>query len=131
MPEQLAQADRAAALTLVQAVAEADGIAALSEDGRLALAHGRPGSVHLLWRGPDGTDSVAGYLYLSPADEARDRTAELCVAPNRRGGGIGRALSRTRSRRPPGRYGSGPTAVCHTRSASPRASASPRSGTCG
>jgi mycothiol synthase len=99
VPEQLAQADRAAALALVQAVAEADGIAALSEDGRLALAHGRPGSVHLLWRDAKRGDvehgespSVAGYLYLSPADEAGDRTAELCVAPNRRGGGIGRML---------------------------------------
>jgi mycothiol synthase len=35
---------------------------------------------------------VIGYLYLSPADEARDRTAELCVAPDHRGHGIGRAL---------------------------------------
>jgi mycothiol synthase len=96
VPEQLARADRAAALALVQAVAEADGIAALSEDGRLALAHGRPGAVHLLWRGTERGDStsasIAGYLYLSPADEAGDRTAELCVAPNRRGGAIGRAL---------------------------------------
>lgn len=104
MPDQLAQPDRAAALALVRAVAEADGSAALSEDGRLALAHGRPGSVHLLWRDADHGDaagngvdrgaagSIVGYLYLSPVDEARDRTAELCVAPDHRGHGIGRAL---------------------------------------
>jgi mycothiol synthase len=99
VPEQLAQADRAAAQALVQAVAEADGTVPLSEDGRLALAHGRAGALHLLWRGADGdgpdregADSVVGYLYLSPADTARDRTAELCVAPDHRGRGIGRAL---------------------------------------
>jgi mycothiol synthase len=94
VPDQLAHADRVAAQALVQAVAEADGTAPMSEDGRLALAHGRPGAVHLLWRGADrgGADSVVGYLYLSPADEARDRTAELCVAVDHRGRGIGRAL---------------------------------------
>jgi mycothiol synthase len=89
VPDRLAQSDRAAALALVQAVAAADGTAPLSEDGRLALVHGRPGSVHLLWR---TADLVVGYLYLSPADNG-DRTAELCVAPDFRGRGIGRALA--------------------------------------
>ena len=95
MPDdQFTAADRTAALALVRAVAEADGFGALSEDGRLALAHGRPGSAHVLWRDQKSDDarSVIGYLYLSPADPAGDRTAELCVAPERRGGGIGRAL---------------------------------------
>ena len=87
----LADADRAAAAALVQAVTEADGTVPLSEDGRLALAHGRAGSVHFVWRA-GGSGSIVGYLYLSPADEHADRTAELCVAPQSRRHGIASAL---------------------------------------
>lgn len=88
--DRLADGDQAAAADLVRAVTEADGTGPLSEDGRLALAHGRAGAVHLVWRGAD--DSIVGYLYLSPADEQADRTAELCVAPQSRRHGIARAL---------------------------------------
>ncbi len=76
---------------MVRAVTEADGTTPLSEDGRLALTHGRAGAVHFLWHGEDG-ESVVGYLYLSPADKQADRTAELCVAPPSRRRGIAGAL---------------------------------------
>ena len=99
--DRLADVDSAAAAALVQAVTEADGTGPLSEDGRLALAHGRSGSVHFVWRAdeasptdtvPTDTVSIVGYLYLSPADEHGDRTAELCVAPQSRRHGIASAL---------------------------------------
>lgn len=89
--DRLADADRAAAAALVQAVAEADGTAPVSEDGRLALAHGRAGSVQFVWR-TGGSASVDGYLYLSPAEGPGDRTAELCVAPRSRRHGIASVL---------------------------------------
>jgi mycothiol synthase len=92
--DRLTDDERSEAVALVQAVMEADGTAPLSEGGRLALAHGRAGSVHFVWRagGADDAGSVDGYLYLSPVDEHGDRTAELCVAPRSRRHGIGRAL---------------------------------------
>jgi mycothiol synthase len=89
--DRLADGDGSAAAALVQAVTEADGVGPLSEDGRLAIAHGRAGSMHAVWREEDGR-SIVGYLYLSPADEHSDRTAELCVAPESRRHGIGSAL---------------------------------------
>lgn len=90
VPESLADADRDAVAALIEAVAEADGVAPVSEDGRLAVAHGKPGSTHLLARDPAGP--LIGYLYLGPAEDAGDRTAELCVAPASRRRGAGRAL---------------------------------------
>lgn len=97
--DRLTDVDQPEALALVQTVTEADGTAPLSEDGRLALAHGRAGCVHFVWRAGDADDaesidagSITGYLYLSPADEQGDRTAELCVAPRSRRRGIARAL---------------------------------------
>ncbi len=95
--DRLADADRSAAADLVREVAEADGTAPLSEDGQLALTHGRSGARHFIWRDAatgveSRTRAVVGYLYLSPADDAGDRTAELCVAPKSRRHGIGRAL---------------------------------------
>lgn len=92
--DRLADVDRSEAAALVQAVTDADGTAPLSEDGRLALAHGRAGCVHFVWRADDADDdgSITGYLYLSPADEHGDRTAELCVVPWSRRRGIARAL---------------------------------------
>lgn len=87
--DRLDSADRDRAQSLVRAVTEADGVSPISEDGRLALAHGRAATRHFVWR--DG-DSVDGYLYLGPADEERNRTAELCVAPGSRRRGIGSAL---------------------------------------
>jgi mycothiol synthase len=97
VPERLTEEDRDAVLELVRTAAAAGGPSPVSEDGRLALAHGRPGAVHLLWREPssgpeDGSGALAGYLYLSPADAAGDRTAEVGVVPASRGRGIGRAL---------------------------------------
>jgi mycothiol synthase len=47
--------------------------------------------MHAIWREEDGR-SIVGYLYLSPADEHSDRTAELCVEPSSRRQGIGSAL---------------------------------------
>jgi mycothiol synthase len=94
--DRVADVDRSAAAALVQAVAEADGTGPLSEDGRLALANGRSGSDHFVWRAGDTSStnivSIVGYLYLSPADEHADRTAELCVAPGSRRRGIASAL---------------------------------------
>jgi mycothiol synthase len=89
-PDRLADADRSGAEALVQAVTDADGTLPLSDDGRLALAHGRTASVHFVWRADDA--AIVGYLYLSPADERGDRTAELCVAPQSRRQGIAGAL---------------------------------------
>lgn len=88
--DRLADADRTAAVALALAITEADGTAPLSEDSRLALKHGQAGSVHFVWRADDA--AVVGYLYLSPADEHADRTAELCVAPQARRHGIASAL---------------------------------------
>jgi mycothiol synthase len=89
--DRLSDIDRVAAAALVQAVTEADGTTPLSEDGRLALAHGRAGAVYFLWRG-EGADPIVGYLYLNAAGDQGDRTAELCVAPRFRRHGIARAL---------------------------------------
>lgn len=77
-------------MALALAVTEADGTAPLSEDCRLALKHGQAGAVHFVWRADDA--AIVGYLYLSPADEHADRTAELCVAPHARRHGVGSAL---------------------------------------
>ena len=90
VPEHLADADRDAVAALIDGVATADGVAPVSEDGRLAVAHGKPGSTHLLAR--DAAESVIGYLYLGPAEDAGDRTSEGCVAPASRRRGAGRAL---------------------------------------
>jgi mycothiol synthase len=90
VPDRLGEKDRRAVADLAQAAAAADGVAPLSEDSRLAVEHGKSGALHLVRRGD--ADSVAGYLYLGPADGAGDRTAELCVTPGARRRGIGGAL---------------------------------------
>ncbi|MBS2962293.1 mycothiol synthase [Actinocrinis puniceicyclus] len=89
MPERLDDTDRTAVVSLVDAVTEADGVAPISEDGRLALVHGKPGALHFTQR---ADNAVAGYLYLSPPDAEQDCTAELCVTPRWRRRGHGRAL---------------------------------------
>jgi mycothiol synthase len=89
-PERLTEADRDAVAAVIDAVTEADGVAPVSEDGRLAVAHGKPGSLHLLAR--DVTETIVGYLYLGPVEDGGDRTAEVCVAPDSRRRGAGRAL---------------------------------------
>ena len=90
VPEHLADADRAAVAALIDEVTTADGVAPVSEDGRLAIAHGKPGCAHVLAR--DAAGSLVGYLYVGPTEEAGDRTAEVCVAPASRRRGAGRAL---------------------------------------
>ncbi|MFC1409512.1 mycothiol synthase [Streptacidiphilus sp. N1-12] len=78
-------AQRAAVGALLEAAAAADGKAAVSEQGRLALRGPREGVQHLLqYDGPD----LVGYGQLDGAG-----TAELVVDPARRGEGYGRALA--------------------------------------
>lgn len=93
VPHRLDEAARRAVDELVHAVTAADGASPLSEDTRLAVAHGRPGALHVVHR--DGLGQVPGYLYLGPADDAGDRHAELCVAPAARRHGLGTALAAT------------------------------------
>jgi mycothiol synthase len=90
-PVALADADRGAVAALIDTVASADAVAPLSEAARLAVAHGRPEALHMLSRGRP-TGPVIGYLFLNPAEDGGGRTAELCVAPDSRRRGIGRAL---------------------------------------
>lgn len=87
--------DRERVDALVAAAAEADGHVPLSEEARLAVAHGRPGSRHLIEHGAAG--AVLGYAYLSapdPADPAAGRSCELVIAPEARGAGLGTLLAR-------------------------------------
>jgi mycothiol synthase len=74
-----------AVLGLVRAAEAADGTPPLSEQTLLGLRHAEAQGVHLLV-GEDGRD---GYGYLAP-----DGAAELIIAPDRRGRGLGRALVR-------------------------------------
>jgi mycothiol synthase len=95
----LGPADREAVERLLDTVAMEDGVMPLSEDARLAVAHGREGGTHLLSRGhvdgpADGTGElgVFGYAFVGPADEQGGRVAELCVVPHARRHGRGTAL---------------------------------------
>ncbi|MEZ0094579.1 mycothiol synthase [Streptacidiphilus sp. EB129] len=76
---------QAAVGALLAAAAEADGKAAVSEQGRLAIRGSRPGVRHLLQSG-DG--ALVGYGQVDAGG-----TAELVVDPSRRGAGYGRALA--------------------------------------
>ncbi|HET9173560.1 MAG TPA: mycothiol synthase [Actinospica sp.] len=86
--------DRERVAALVAAAAAADGQVPLSEEARLAVAHGRPGAVHLIEHGAAG--AVLGYAYIGAADEADDdgRSCELVIAPEARGAGLGTLLAR-------------------------------------
>jgi mycothiol synthase len=75
---------RAAVGALLEAAAEADGKAAVSEQGRLALRGPREGVRHLLQY---DRDQLVGYGQVDAGG-----TAELVVDPARRGEGYGRAL---------------------------------------
>jgi mycothiol synthase len=91
----LAPADREAVERLLETVATADGVMPISENARLAVANGREGATHLLWRGHvngPGEPGVFGYAFVAPADEESGKVAELCVAPQARRHGIGTAL---------------------------------------
>jgi mycothiol synthase len=92
---QLTGADRERVTALVAAAAEADGHVPLSEEARLAVAHGRPGTGHLIEHGAAG--AVLGYAYLGavdPADPEAGRTCELVIAPEARRAGLGTLLAR-------------------------------------
>lgn len=92
---QLTGPDRERIGALVSAAAAADGHVPLSEEARLAVAHGRPGAVHLIEHGAEG--SVLGYAYIGnpdPADPESGRACELVIAPEARGAGLGTLLAR-------------------------------------
>jgi mycothiol synthase len=73
---------------LVEAAAEADGVAPLSEHALLALRAGRGGLVVR-----DG-GAVAGYAHFDPAADGEPAAGELVVHPEFRRRGHGRALLR-------------------------------------
>ena len=89
--DELAPADRTAVRDLIRAAAEADRIGPVSEDARLALAHGRSGADFLLAHTTQG--ELAGYAFAGPTVEHGARTAELVVAPARRHHGLGADLA--------------------------------------
>lgn len=82
-------ADAADARVLADAVAEYDGVAALSEATLLNLEGGS--AQHVLRR--DAHDRLVGYAQVHP-----DGVAELCVAPDMRRRGLGSALLEKASR---------------------------------
>jgi mycothiol synthase len=75
---------------LVEAATEADGVRPLSEHVMLHLRYGGDERVRnvLVWTG----DDLAGYAHLDITDEVEGASAELVVAPARRGQGVGRRL---------------------------------------
>lgn len=78
-------------MTLVSAVAEADGGPPLSEHVLLHLRYGGDDPTeHLLMRGRDGT--LAGYAHLDATDAVEGASAELAVHPAHRGQGNGSRL---------------------------------------
>jgi mycothiol synthase len=89
--DEIPAADRPAAEALIRDAAAADGIGPVSEDARLALAHGRPGADFLLARTEAG--ELAGYAFAAPPDEHGGRAAELVVAPAFRRRGLGAELA--------------------------------------
>lgn len=97
--------DRERVNALVAVAAEADGHVPLSEEARLAVAHGRPGTRHLIEHGAAG--AVLGYAYVgapedaepasaddATAESATGRSCELVIAPGARGAGLGTLLAR-------------------------------------
>ncbi|WP_431950853.1 mycothiol synthase [Actinacidiphila sp. bgisy167] len=82
------QAD--AVLALIEAAAETDGQAAVSEQGRLNLRGGaREGVRHLL---VTSGEALVGYAQLEDADPVEAPAAELVIHPAHRAQGHGRAL---------------------------------------
>jgi mycothiol synthase len=79
-------------LALVERAAEADGQAAVSEQGRLNLRGGRRAGVRHVLLYAD--DVLTGYGQLEDGDPIEAPTAELVVGPGQRGQGHGRALGR-------------------------------------
>ncbi|GHA63004.1 mycothiol synthase [Streptomyces termitum] len=77
-------------MELLAAADRADGVHAVSEQGRLYLRHGRRDGIRhlLLTSGPH----LHGYAQLEETDPVEAPAAELVVHPDRRGRGHGRAL---------------------------------------
>ncbi|MDX3097148.1 mycothiol synthase [Streptomyces sp. ME19-03-3] len=79
-----------AVLALIEAAAEVDGQAAVSEQGRLNLRGGaRQGVRHLL---VESDDTLVGYAQLEDTDPVEAPAAELVIHPAHRAQGHGRAL---------------------------------------
>ncbi len=80
-------------MDLLAAADRADGVHAVSEQGRLYLRHGRREGVRhfLLTVGP----RLYGYAQLEETDPVEAPAAELLVHPDQRGRGHGRALGTT------------------------------------
>ncbi|OIV36889.1 mycothiol synthase [Mangrovactinospora gilvigrisea] len=83
---------------LIERARVADGVAPVSEQGRLLLRDHREGPVHLVATaaGPDGEPVIAGYAQLTPPEdpsaEGAAPAAELTVDPVHRRAGLGTAL---------------------------------------
>ncbi|NMO04405.1 mycothiol synthase [Gordonia sp. TBRC 11910] len=80
---------RHAVAQILGAAAEADGVAALSEQAVLAVAHGAPDVEHFL---ASDDDSISGYANVLPGRDDEPSMAELVVDPDRRRRGVGSAL---------------------------------------
>ncbi|WP_338671884.1 mycothiol synthase [Streptomyces sp. SCSIO 30461] len=80
-------------LTLLSVAAYADGMQAVSEQGRLQLRHGRRDGVRHFLLTVAG--DLRGYAQLEDTDPVEAPAAEMVVHPNHRGRGHGRALGNT------------------------------------
>ncbi|MBD3147804.1 mycothiol synthase [Microbispora bryophytorum] len=88
--ERLDDEQVAAVLALVEAAAEADGVAPLNEHVMLQVRHGGDHGARAVLLYEDG--KVAGFAHLDPADPAEGPSGELVVHPAFRGRGLGRRL---------------------------------------
>ncbi len=80
-------------LALVDAAAEVDGVAPVSEHVLLHLRHGGDQRGHnLLAHSGTGTDVLVGYAHLDPAEPDAEPGAELVVHPAHRRRGVAGAL---------------------------------------
>ncbi|MEX5717573.1 mycothiol synthase [Geodermatophilus maliterrae] len=92
-PGRLDPADTAAVLALLRAAAAADGVRPLSEEAELRLQHGGPhGGQDVVATTEDGVLTGYARLELGAPGSADDAEAELVVAPEARGRGVGAAL---------------------------------------
>ena len=113
-------------LDLAAAAAGADGVAPLSEDVLLHVRHGSADSRPATARRPLADGTLAGYAHLDLRQTRRrppvTLSGELVIHPGHRGRGLGRALSSAliAGAATDAASGSGRTATCPPRSASPR-----------
>ncbi|MCA1657558.1 MAG: GNAT family N-acetyltransferase, partial [Actinobacteria bacterium] len=95
MSGHLTPAEVTAALVLLEAVTEADGVSPLSEHVALHLRYGGdPDSRHLLARDgdADGAGRLVGYAHIDVTDAVEGSAAELAVLPEARGHGLASAM---------------------------------------